>query len=103
MAPAASFVQIRPQSVVMTAMYRHGQAVVLRMYESHGERSQVELTLPFEVGVAEESDFYGDRLDPGTPITVAERQVSFAIQPWQIVTLYVRPVSKPRANAKGSE
>ena len=39
----------------MTAMYRHGQAVVLRMYESHGERSQVELTLPFEVGVAEES------------------------------------------------
>ena len=60
--------QIRPQSVVMTAMYRHGQAVVLRMYESHGERSQVELTLPFEVGVAEESDFYGDRPDPGTPI-----------------------------------
>ena len=86
-----SLIQVRPDSVVMTGLYREGDRVVARLYESHGERCQAELVFPFAIAAAAETDFYGERLDGGKAVSVSAQRLSFAIAPWEVVTLFIRP------------
>ena len=88
---ADSLVQVRPNSVVMTGLYREGDRVVARVYESHGERCQAELVFPFAIAAAVETDFYGDRLDAEKTVNVAARRLTFTMEPWEVVTLFIRP------------
>ena len=88
---ANSLVQVRPDSVVMTGLYREGDRVVARIYESHGERCQAELVFPFAIAAAAETDFYGKRLDGGTAVSVTAERLSFSMDPWEVVTLFIRP------------
>ena len=90
--PAAdSLLQVRPDNVVMTGLYREGDRVVARLYESHGKRCQAELVLPFAIAAAAETDFYGERLDGGTAVSVTAERLSFSMEPWEVVTLFIRP------------
>jgi len=92
--PAAdSLVQVGPDSVVMTGLYREGERVVARIYESHGERCQAELVFPFAIAAAAETDFYGEPLDGGKAVTVAAQRLSLAMDPWEVVTLFIRPAA----------
>ena len=90
---ANSLVQVRPDSVVMTGLYREGDRVVARIYESHGERCQAELVFPFAIAAAAETDFYGEPLDGGKAVNVAAQRLSFAMDPWEVVTLFIRPAA----------
>ena len=92
--PAAdSLVQVGPDSVVMTGLYREGERVVARIYESHGARCQAELVFPFAIAAAVETDFYGEPLDEGKAVTVSAQRLSFAMDPWEVVTLFIRPAA----------
>ena len=88
-----SLVQVRPDSVVMTGLYREGERVVARIYESHGARCQAELVFPFAIAAAAECDFYGEPLDEGKAMTVSAQRLSFAMDPWEVVTLFIRPAA----------
>ena len=79
-----SLIQVRPDSVVMTGLYREGDRVVARLYESHGERCQAELVFPFAIAAAAETDFYGERLDGGKAVSVSAQRLSFAMAPWEV-------------------
>lgn len=93
--PAAdSLVQVGPDSVVMTGLYREGERVVARIYESHGARCQAELVFPFAIAAAVEADFYGEPLDEGKAVTVSAQRLSFAMDPWEVVTLFIRPAAE---------
>ena len=86
-----SFVQVSPESIVMTGFYMDGERVVVRVYESHGKPARAKIGLPFAIEEAAETDFYGDPMKPGKKIEVEEGGLIFDAKPWEIVTLFVRP------------
>jgi alpha-mannosidase len=79
---------VTPGNVRLSALYQHGNAYVVRVYESAGEATEAEIRLPFAVGKAEKADF---NLAPveGTA-EVRGETVRVQLRAWEIATVVVK-------------
>ena len=94
-----SFARIAPDSVVMTGFYIQEQRVVVRVYESHGKPAKAKIALPFEIGKADETDFYGSPINDKKPtsgkkVAASGNMLTFEIKPWEIATFFISPVTE---------
>ena len=71
---------------MMSACYGKGEGFEVRLYDSIGEESDVEVKLPFAASSCQPVDFNGNPLS-GPDVTLRGHQASFQIKPWEIVTL----------------
>ena len=76
-----------PGAVFVSALYRDGDAYILRVYVSVGKpKRTVSVSLPFTPLRAVVQDFIG-RPDCLKAVAIEKNRVSFAIEPFEIVTL----------------
>ncbi len=86
---AFSFVSVKPESVILTALKAGEGQLILRVYEAEGESREVEIEFFKEVGEVRELNLIEDEID-GRNFEVDGRKVKFTIGGFEIVTLGVR-------------
>ncbi len=91
---AVSFVSVRPESVILTALKVGVNAkeneVVLRVYEAEGESKEVEIEFFRDVEDVKELNLIEDELEQARHIEVEGRKLRFEIGKFEIVTLKVK-------------
>jgi hypothetical protein len=94
---AASLVEVTPANVVLSAMRLVRSAkpgdqplIELRLYESTGQAADVAIRLARPAVSAEQTNFLGEAMPPGSNVQIAGNEIRFHIEPWKIVTLRVR-------------
>jgi len=94
-AQPVSWLSVRPETVQLSALYREGDAVVLRLYNPTDEPVEAQVDLPFEPKSAELVDFH---LQPMSgDVKVPASTLHFPLHPHQIATVRVA------ASLNGSE
>ena len=83
-----SFVTVNPETVAMSSCQAKDGGYELRLYDSTGEGSNVEVTLPFDASSLKPVDFNGRAL-AGPSVQLRGDRAFFRIEPWEIVTLRV--------------
>jgi alpha-mannosidase len=81
-----SFLTVRPDTVVISAWLQEPDGYHLRLYESVGQESDVEVRLPFAARGCQSVDLNG-RAWESPRIDLAGDTARFRIHPWEIVTL----------------
>lgn len=85
-----SLLSIEPSNVVLSSLYYENEKLILRLYEQCGIPCLAELTLPFRVGSAIETDFNGKPIDENRhDIHINANKVTLQIKPWKIVNLEI--------------
>lgn len=85
-----SLLEVAPAQVALSACYRDGERVIIRVFDTVGAGAQAQVTLPFGIAAAELVDLNGEPLDGAAP-EVDERTLTLALTPWQIATVAVTP------------
>lgn len=80
---------VEPEGVELSALYREGDDLILRIYELRGLAARAEVVLPIEVVSATRTDFNGREATGPAPI-VAGRRLQVGLQPWEIATLRLK-------------
>jgi alpha-mannosidase len=86
----ASFLEIFPAGVVLSAARLLGNELELRLYETLGHRAEAVVHLPAAVAEARATNFLGESLVEPDQIKIDGRQIHTGIQPWKILTLRVK-------------
>ena len=81
-----SFVTVNPETVAMSSCQSQNGGFELRLYDTTGKGSGVEVKLPFAATACRPIDFNGKPLDR-PKMALRGDQVRFKIKPWEIVTL----------------
>jgi alpha-mannosidase len=81
-----SFISINQPNIELTTVYFQKNGIIVRLWESNGEKRIVTLILPFTVKKARAEDFIG-RVDRAKKIKTAKNKLRFTINPHEIVTL----------------
>ncbi len=84
-----SFVTVKPENVVLTAMKKaeDSNALVLHMYEWAGKQANVEVTLPSGATSATETNLLEQPEGPG--LSVENGRLTVPIHPYEILALKV--------------
>ncbi|HVW78766.1 MAG TPA: glycoside hydrolase family 38 C-terminal domain-containing protein [Alloacidobacterium sp.] len=84
-----SFVSVKPENVVLTAMKKaeDSNALVLHMYEWAGKQSDVEITLPSGATGATETNLMEQ--PQGSPLAVSGGHVTIPIKPYEILAVKI--------------
>ena len=82
---AKSWLAVRPDTVRMSALYRAGGSVVLRLYNPDAKPIETEVDLPAKPRTAELVDFHLHRIGDG--VSVKGNMVQLRLRPWQIATV----------------
>jgi alpha-mannosidase len=82
-------------NVALTAFRQVDGAFEMRLHECAGEAATAEIGLPFEPASAVLTDFIGNPI-PGM-VRVSGRQVALDVTPWQIATIRLVAMDRPRA------
>lgn len=80
-----SFLKITPSSVMLSAFYRDGQDIILRLSQMTNSDVTAMITLPFNPEHIEPVDLEGNRLD--IDVKCKDRQVTVELKKWQTLTL----------------
>jgi alpha-mannosidase len=80
------FLTVAPETVALSAWFRSEGEQHLRVYESAGRQSEVEIRLPFTARACRPVDLNG-RSWPTPRIELRQDTVRFQVRPWEIVTL----------------
>jgi len=83
------FLKITPNNILLSAFYRDNSSIMMRIYETVGNQSKVEINLPFSADKVQEVDFNNKVLK--REIDLKENIIELEIQPWEIVTLKISP------------
>lgn len=83
--PQNSFLNITPPSVMLSAFYRDGRNIILRISRMGDSSVTATITLPFNPESVEPVDLEGNRLD--IEVKHKGRQVAVELKKWQILTL----------------
>lgn len=83
-----SFVSVSPANVILTAIKKAEDAngLIFRVYESAGKQSDVSLDVP-EGGTSAMATNLMEQPQPGEPVSLNGRRVSFTIHPYEIKTI----------------
>jgi alpha-mannosidase len=87
---SGSLIEVAPPGVALSACYRDGDRVLVRVHDTVGAGGETQITLPFEVADATVVDLHGDPLD-GAEVEADGRTVTLTLTPWQIATVAVTP------------
>ncbi|OPZ94469.1 MAG: hypothetical protein BWY71_02394 [Planctomycetes bacterium ADurb.Bin412] len=97
--PVQSFVSVSPANVVLSSLRLipsgdgdAKQQYELRVYETAGQAAEVTIQFAAAIQQVRQVNFLGDPLDSAGKIETNGKEVRFAIQPWKIVTLRVKPI-----------
>src|SRR5262249_33881340 len=87
---AKSFLQVDAPNVMVTTvkLREDDDSWIVRLYDWEGKKSDVTLTFPFEVGLAEVT---GIMEDPGPPVTPNGKTVTIPVGAYAIETVRVVP------------
>jgi len=88
--PHGSLLAVEPDHVALSACYRDGEGVLMRVFDTSGEGARPRLTLPFDVADAFLVDLNGEALDEPPP-AVEGPSVELPLGPWQIATVALAP------------
>lgn len=91
-----SFFTIDCAHVLATAFYKEGDAYFLRFFETEGKSAKLIVSLGISVSGAASVDLLGNEIDR-IAVNSAKSSVSMAVEPWQIVTLKLYPITKEDA------
>jgi alpha-mannosidase len=81
------YVSVQGQQVQLSALHRQGSTYILRCYESHGDKAQTSIALPFRATSVREVDFNG--VPMARKISTNGAKIELEMKPWEIVTLAV--------------
>jgi alpha-mannosidase/GNAT superfamily N-acetyltransferase len=90
--PTFSFLSLKPENLVLTAFYSDEEAYYLRFYEIEGKSTEAKIKLPFKINEAIAIDFLGNPLE-GVEVYIKGNELSLRVEPWEIITLSLKPVS----------
>jgi len=83
-------VEVTPATIVLSAARRlSAESWEIRVYESTGEATEVQLTFPWRPRRAALTDFRGGLLQEVSAVTIEGRRARLPMRPWQIATLKV--------------
>lgn len=83
-----SFMQPQPENIAITACYQEGNHTILRLYETDGNATETQISLPKNVLSAVSTNFIGQ--PDGRSIKIAENTITLHVQPHEIVTLQIQ-------------
>lgn len=81
-----SFITVTPETVAISSWAWKEEGYDLRLYETTGRGSPVEISFPFEAAMCQPVDFNGGKRD-SPKLNLQGNRVQFRINPWEIVTL----------------
>ena len=81
-----SFITVTPETVAISSWAWKEEGYDLRLYETTGRGSPVEISFPFEAAICQPVDFNGGKRD-SPKLNLQGNRVQFRINPWEIVTL----------------
>lgn len=84
-----SLLEVSPPGVALSACYRDGERVLVRVFDTVGAGGEARIGLPFDIAEAELVDLNGEPLEGGE-VEADGRSVSLRLTPWQIATLAVQ-------------
>jgi hypothetical protein len=84
--PFYSFLSLIPEDIVISAIYREGEDIIIRLFEPVGKKREVRLYTYFNFKEVFSEDFIGNRLEEPF-IRLKDKEISFEIKPYEIVTL----------------
>lgn len=84
--PYYSFFSLTPEDIVVSAIYREGEDIIIRLFEPIGEKREVRLHAHFNFKEVFLEDFIGNYLEEPL-IRLREEEISFEMKPYEIVTL----------------
>ena len=84
--PEKSFVTVNPETVAMSSCQFQKGGYELRLYDTTGKGSDVDVKLPFAAGSCRAIDFNGKPLE-APEIALRGDRARLKIKPWEIVTL----------------
>jgi len=87
-----SFVSIKPENLVMTAMKKSedGDGLILRFYESAGKQTQAEITLPAGATHAAETNLMEKGVEGmNATLPISNNKVELKVGPYSINTVRV--------------
>ncbi|MEQ8671747.1 MAG: alpha-mannosidase [Aggregatilineales bacterium] len=87
-----SFIRVDQKNVVIEAIKQaeDGNGIIVRLYESQRSRGQVRINTSFEIAGAHAVNLLEDPVD-GVQLTVGAHEITFAIKPFEIITLRIIP------------
>ena len=83
--PSDATFEVSPSTVRLSAFYREGDAIVIRLVNMDDAQSEATVALPFVCRSASAVDFLGRPVD--VPVAGGGGVLHVTLQPWQIVTL----------------
>jgi len=83
--PAAHSFLSLDRPALLSACYREGEAMIVRLYEREGRGGDATLTLDWSPTSAQAVDLLGRPME--VPVRALGQQVQLTLRPWQIVTL----------------
>ncbi|MGC8889832.1 MAG: glycosyl hydrolase-related protein [bacterium] len=84
--PYYSFLSLIPEDIVVSAIYREGEDIIIRLFEPVGKKREVRLHTYFNFKEVFPEDFIGNHLEEPS-IRLKDKEISFEIKPYEIVTL----------------
>jgi len=86
--PDVALLSVEPANVMLSALYREGSSLYMRLYETAGEATEATIQLPRAPGSVEAVDLIGDP-EGSTPVSWAGQTITVSLSPWKICTLRV--------------
>jgi hypothetical protein len=86
--PGEAWLALAPENVRLSALYREGERLLCRIYETAGREVEAEVRLPLPAAGAQAVDLLGQPR-PEPAVGVAGNVARLRLRPWQMVTLAV--------------
>ena len=94
-----SFLSVEPANVVLSALYREGEATLLRVWETEGRACEMVVQLPFAPLTAAVVDLQGEALPDEVATTLDGTTLKLKLRAWQVAT--VQMMTNPRGMVPG--
>ena len=82
-----SFVEIKPENVILTAFYREGESFILRLYEPEGKEKGIEIKFNFDINNVDITDILGEKIDKEFQLN--GNKIKINLSRYEIITLSI--------------
>ncbi|MGB9678350.1 MAG: glycosyl hydrolase-related protein, partial [Candidatus Ratteibacteria bacterium] len=83
-----SFIEIKPEDVILTALYREGESFILRLYEPEGKGKEVEIRFNFDINSVAITDICGGKIDKEFQLN--GNKIKLNLSRCEIITLSIK-------------
>ena len=86
--PSYSFLSIKPDNLVLTGFYKENNFYILRFYETKGEKTEAEITLPLKIKSAFKINFLAKKMN--SKLKIENKKIKLIVNPWEIVSIKLK-------------